>query len=62
MLSTIWSLVSSRCSATAVRISSETSVVKNVRISSRNAFISSDSSSCMPAPYSLVGPIMAGPR
>ena len=55
MLSTICSFVSSRCSATVVRISSETSVVKNVRISSRKAFISSDSSSCMRAPYSLVG-------
>ena len=60
MLSTYCSFVSSRPSATAVRISSDTSVVKNVRISSRNAFISSDSSSCIPTPYSLVTPIMPG--
>ena len=53
MLSTSWSLVSSRPAATVSRISSETLVVKNSRISSRNARSSSDSSSCMRAPRSL---------
>ena len=47
MLSTSWSLVSSRPAATVSRVSSEILVVKNSRISSRNARSSSVSSSCM---------------
>ena len=46
-LSTIWSLVSSPRVATVSRISWGTFVVKKVRISSRNAASSGDSSSCM---------------
>ena len=46
-LGTIWSLVSSRRSDTASRISCGTWVVKKVRISSRNAASSADSSSCI---------------
>ena len=46
-LVTIWSLVSSRRSETASRMSCGTWVVKKVRISSRNAASSADSSSCI---------------
>ena len=47
MLVTKWSLVSSRRSRTASRMSCGTFVVKNFRISSRNSASSADSASCM---------------
>jgi hypothetical protein len=49
-LRTIWSFDSSRRSATASRMSWGTCVVKKVRISSRNAASSAESSSCIDVP------------
>ena len=59
-LRTIWSLLSSPRAATVSRTSCGTWVVKKVRISSRNAASSADSSSCIDVPPERVGPaIMA---
>ena len=55
---TIWSLVSSRRSATVSRMSWSTLVVKKSRISSRNAASSGDSSSCIDVPPVGEGSIM----